>query len=395
MKTYDKFDGKSILIWGYGREGKSTENFLKKCANPAKIDIFEGKRDELKPDGYDYIIKSPGIVMDDDPPGFTSQTDILLEVYKKNIIGVTGTKGKSTTSALLHHVLNECLDRDVILLGNIGKPCLDYFDSIRDDTIVVFEMSCHQLAHARYSPHIAVFLNIYEEHLDYYHTFDNYFRAKCNITANQTGDDILYIGDQVPEIPTEARKITVSRGDTPHFELSIPGKHNEYNAYVVFKIATEQFGIDPDRVREALKTFKGLPHRLCFIGEKDGIKYYDDSISTIPNATIEALEAIGDVRSVIIGGLDRGISYDILIDFIKAHDEYIYIFAYESGQKIYESVKGPDNRILVSDLKEAVEKAKSVTPRGSSCILSPAAASYGYFRDFEERGDRFREFCGL
>ena len=393
MKKYERFDGKRILIWGYGREGKSTEKFLKEFCEPESVGIFEGKREDIREEDYDYIIKSPGIVMEDDDPKYTSQTDILLEVYKKNIIGVTGTKGKSTTSAMLHHVLDECLDTNVILLGNIGKPCLDYFGDIKDDTVVVFEMSCHQLAHAHFSPHIAVFLNIYEEHLDYYHTFENYFRAKCNITNNQDGNDVLYIGDQVPSFETKAVKKVIHRDDTPHFELNVPGKHNEYNAYVVSSIATEMFGIEPDRIRAALKTFKGLPHRLCYIGEKDGIKYYDDSISTIPNATIEALEAIKDAKSVIIGGLDRGISYDILIDYIREHNEYIYIFAYESGKKIYEAVKGPDNRILVEDLKEAVNKAKEVTPEGSSCILSPAAASYGYFKDFEERGDKFREFC--
>ena len=392
MKTYEKFDGKRILIWGYGREGRSTEKFLKEFCRPSGVEVFEGKKEDIRQSDYDYIIKSPGIIMDDDDPKYTSQTDILLEVYKKNIIGVTGTKGKSTTSAMLHHVLSECLDTNVILLGNIGKPCLDYFGDIEDDTVVVFEMSCHQLAHAHYSPHISVFLNIYEEHLDYYHTFDNYFRAKCNITKNQGPEDHLFIGDQVPAIDTEACVHVIKRDETPHFELGVPGKHNEYNAYVVSTIASDMFGLDDEDIRKALKTFKGLPHRLCYIGERDGIKYYDDSISTIPNATIEALGAIDDAKTVIIGGLDRGISYDILIDYIRQHNGYNYIFAYESGKKIYEAVKGPDNCILVEDLSSAVKTAKEVTPEGCSCILSPAAASYGYFKDFEERGDKFREY---
>ena len=394
-RTYDKFDGKSILIWGYGREGKSTERFLQKCANPKMVDVFEGKREDIDEDAYDYIIKSPGIVMEGDDPKYTSQTDIFLETFKDRIIGITGTKGKSTTSAMLHHVLADCTDRNVILLGNIGKPCLDYFEEITDDTIIVFEMSCHQLAHAKESPHVAVFLNLYEEHLDYYHTKEKYFEAKCNITKHQSSKDYLFIGDQVPEIKTDAQKTIVSRKGCPDYELMVPGDHNDYNAHVVFLIATQIYGANPEAVRRSLKTYEGLPHRLHYIGTKDGIKYYDDSISTIPNATIEALNAIKDARTVIIGGMDRGIDYNILIDFIKKHDEYNYLFAYDSGERIYKEVKEFSNCIKVDDLEAAVLMAKEITPQGSSCLLSPAAASYGYFRDFEERGDRFKEMVGL
>ena len=153
MKTYDKFTGKRILIWGYGREGKSTEHFLARFCRPEKVDIFEGKREDINEDLYDYIVKSPGIVMDDDDPKYTSQTQIFLENFRLNTVGITGTKGKSTTSALLHHVL-AAAGRKTVLLGNIGEPCLDYFDQIDDDTVAVFEMSCHQLAHVTISPHI-------------------------------------------------------------------------------------------------------------------------------------------------------------------------------------------------------------------------------------------------
>ena len=158
-----KFDNKSILIWGYGREGQSTEQFLKRCCKPRSVEIFEGKWEEIDREKYDYIIKSPGIAMEEDDEKVTSQTEIFLESFRDRVIGITGTKGKSTTAAMLYHVLSGS-DRKVIFLGNIGEPCLNHFEEIEEDTAVVFEMSCHQLAHAKISPHIAVFLSGQEEH---------------------------------------------------------------------------------------------------------------------------------------------------------------------------------------------------------------------------------------
>lgn len=398
--TYEKFDNKRILIWGYGREGKSTEQFLKDCCKVSSIDIFEGKREDIDEDKYDYIIKSPGIVMEEDNPKYTSQTDIFLEKFRGQVIGITGTKGKSTTSAMMAHVLSDCLDRKVILLGNIGEPCLNSFAEMDEDTIVVFEMSCHQLAHAHVSPHIAVMLNLYEEHLDYYKTLDKYYAAKQNIAGFQEEGDRFYVGDQVltvSDIPhNEGVNISViNRADTPEYELKVLGEHNRYNAYVVSTIARECFGVSEEAARESLKTFDGLAHRLQFIGNFDGVDYYDDSISTIPGATISALESVKNAYSVIVGGMDRGIDYSLLIDYVKEHPEYCYIFAYESGKRIYDSLKetgiSMEGCNYVSDLEAAVKLAKEVTPNGKACILSPAAASYGYFKNFEHRGEVFTE----
>ena len=395
MKKYTKFDGKKILIWGYGREGKSTEEFLKRCCSPKQVDVFEGKREDFNEQEYDFVIKSPGIVMEEDDPRFTSQTEIFLETFRDNVIGVTGTKGKSTTSSLLYHCLNECMEQRVILLGNIGEPCLNYFDEIEDDTIVVFEMSCHQLAHVKVSPRVAVFLNIYEEHLDYYKTFERYYAAKCNVTRYQQKGDLFYKGDQVPKIETNAETRIIYRDQVPDYDLKILGDHNNYNACFAYRIATEVYGADGEKVRRSLKGFTGLDHRLKLIGTVNGVDYYDDSISTIPNATIAALNAVGNAYSVIIGGMDRGIDYDTLISFIREHDEYYYIFSYASGRRIYEAVGSRENHIYADDLKAAVDAAKKVTPKGRACILSPASASYGYFKNFEERGDAFKELVGV
>ncbi|MBO4982191.1 MAG: UDP-N-acetylmuramoyl-L-alanine--D-glutamate ligase [Lachnospiraceae bacterium] len=383
-------NGKRILIWGYGREGKSTERFLERCCKPASVGIFEGKREEIREEDYDLIIKSPGIIMKEDHPKYTSQTELFLEEFRDRVIGVTGTKGKSTTSAMLQVVLSACSGRNVILLGNIGLPCLDYFEQITRDTVVVYEMSCHQLAHTRVSPHIAVFLNLYEEHLDYYGTVEAYFAAKSNITRYQKEGDYVFLGDNVPYIETKAERIVLDREKHCRYQIHIMGEHNQYNAEFVHEIAVKLFGCDEAAVMESLKGFEGLPHRLQYIGEKGGVRYYDDSISTIPEAAISAVNSIPKVQTILIGGMDRKINYDILIAFIRERRDIRFICAYASGKRIYDAVGDCDNCFYREDLKQAVELAKQITQNGRACVLSPAAASYGYFKNFEERGDAFR-----
>ena len=397
MSVTDRFAGKRILIWGYGREGKSTEDFLKRCCKPQSIEIFQGKIDEIDEDKYDYIFKSPGIVMHESNPKYTSQTQVFMEEYGKQTIGVTGTKGKSTTSSLLYTVLSACSGKEVILMGNIGLPCLDYFDHITNDTIVVFELSAHQLYHTTVSPHVGVFLNLYEDHLDYYENMDRYYMAKTHVAAYQGKSDFCYMGSNVPKFDTKGKRTIISCEKDYNYELSIEGNHNRYNAEFVYKIATEVFGCDGDAVRNALKTFTGLAHRLQKVATVDGVDYYDDSISTIPQATISAATSLKNAKTLLIGGMDRGIDYTVLEEFIPAHDEFNYICMYESGKRIYNAVTGDGswtskgNLIYVDDLEAAVLKAKDITRSGEACVLSPAAASYGYFKNFEERGDVFAE----
>lgn len=386
------FDGMKILIWGYGREGKSTENFLKRVCNPKSVEIFEGKREKINEVEYDLIIKSPGIVMDEDNPKFTSQTEIFLEKFKDNVVGVTGTKGKSTTSSMLFFVLSKCLERPVLLLGNIGNPCLDYYDTMTNDTIVVFEMSCHQLRYNKFSPHISVFLNLFEEHLDYYKTVDKYFEAKSSIAIHQKKGDFFYVGSEVPNIYTEGSRISISPDNIGDYVLSIEGEHNKYNAEFVYRIATERYGCNKEQVLDAISEFNGLSHRLEYVASMGDVRFFDDSISTIPEASISALLSIKDAKTILIGGMDRGIDYSKLIEFIKNHKEYNYICMYASGKRIYEAldVKSFDNVYFEEDLDNSVKKAIEITASGT-IILSPAAASYGYFENFEKRGEAFKE----
>lgn len=394
MEIIEKLNGKKILIWGYGREGKSTERFLKTHCPDAQVEIYEGTRDSFDIDRYDLVIKSPGIVLWEDDPKITSQTELFLEAYREHVVGITGTKGKSTTSAMLYTVLKHC-GKDALLVGNIGQPCLDDYDLVQKDTIVVYEMSCHQLWHTHVSPHTAVFLNLFEEHLDYYKTLENYFTAKSHITAYQQEGDVYYRGFNVPEIRTAATVVPLPQVPERQYELSINGTHNQYNADVVCRIAA-QYGCAESDILAGIRSFTGLPHRLQFAGTADGLRWYDDSISTIPQAAIGAAESLPEARTILVGGMDRGIDYNLLEEYIRKRRDLYFILAYDSGKRIFEELTegnmtdaGVPNFCYVPDLSAQVETARKVTPEGFAVVLSPAAASYGYFKNFEERGDAF------
>ena len=385
----ETFQDKRVLIFGYGREGKSTEHFLQTHCNPKSVDIFEGKLQEIQEENYDLIMKSPGIVMLERREKYTSQTELFLNAFGHQTIGVTGTKGKSTTSAMLYKVLHECYDGDAILLGNIGLPCFDYAADITPANRIVFELSCHQLLHITKAPHISLFLNLFEEHLDYYGDMEHYFLAKSHIGTNQESGDYLLLGENVPEIETKATKIMVPKPSRDYL-LTIPGEHNKLNAEFVFKAAALVEGTNLSKARESIEQFEGLPHRLQYFATVEGIRYYDDSISTIPQATVQAADSIKDAKTFLVGGMDRGIDYSLLVHFIEERQELTFILMYETGKRIYDSLSCKTNVILTEDLECAVKAAKENTKEGA-VVLSPAAASYGYFKNFEERGEAFKK----
>lgn len=378
------------MIWGYGVEGKATEEFIRTHCEVNVLEIFEGSEEEIYFSEYDYIVKSPGIPCKSSYKQLVSQTSLFLEEFRNQVIGVTGTKGKSTTSSLLYHTLEQC-GKEVLLVGNIGLPCLARYDDITKDSIIVFELSCHQLRDVTCSPHIAVYLNLYEDHLDYYGTMESYHNAKSNIILYQEKDDYSYVGENVPSISAKSRVESMVYKVEELIIDVLQGEHNQYNARVVQIMLEKHFHIAIEKSREAMNTFRGLSHRLEYIDTIEGIKYYDDSISTICQSAIQAVESVERAGSVLIGGMDRGIDYSDLIEFMKTNETVLFICMYESGRRIYEEVRECTNVYYVEGLEEAVKLAKEVTPKGSACILSPAAASYGYFKNFEERGNCFKE----
>lgn len=408
-KIKHELDGKSIAILGFGREGKATYEFIKKYVNYTDLAIADKSHievaekvylgnnycDELNK--YDIIIKSPGIAFKDikdkvDLDKVTSETELFLKFYRQNMIGITGTKGKSTTSSLVYSILKDA-EKDVRLVGNIGVPMFGCLENLANDTILVCEMSSHQLENCKFSPHIAVLLNIFEEHLDHYESYEEYQLAKVNIFRHQNEDDFVIYSENSKIVEDYVKKYAKAKKNAVNideiFETNLIGEHNQFNisvAATVMKI----FDVSIEVVKNAVKEFHGLPHRLEFVGVYDGIYYYNDSISTIPEATIKAVESLKNVDTLILGGMDRGIHYDSLVNFLSDGKVRNVVLMYETGKRIAKELNG-EGVYLVENLTEAVNLAKKLTYKDKICLLSPAAASYGYFKNFEERGDKFKE----
>ncbi len=431
IKNYT--NGKSVCILGFGREGKATYKIFEKYCAPSELVIADlnnidrlannlpehvglicGKDYQKCLDTYDIVFKSPGIVLEKKPSELsceiTSETQVFFSVFREQIIGITGTKGKSTVTSLIYHIFRES-GKDTRIAGNIGIPVFNIADDINDDTIIVCELSCHQLEYMTVSPAKAVFLNLYEEHLDHYGTMENYYNAKKNIYLHQNPEDMLWCDVKLKSDDMPSNVVTVSgksnnadvfivKGkvydaydgeyDIPVNEMKLLGVHNHYNIAVVWDICRSI--VSRQQFTNALISFSPLPHRLEYVGTFKDIRWYDDSISTACATAVEALKSVPNASTILIGGMDRGIDYKMLADYLLSHD-YNVICMEASGKRVYDMISDakPELFHYVPHLKDAVELAADITPKGQSCILSPAAASYGIFKNFEERGDAFRK----
>lgn len=449
----DIFHGKRIAILGFGREGRSTFRRLRQyfpgqtvniCDRDAKASLTEDPDVRsshvcwhLGPaylEGIkmaDIIIKSPGVpfsLIRNLPlrGRITSQSELFLELFRDQVCGITGTKGKSTTASLLYHILKTA-KKPAVLAGNIGMPCFDVLDDIRPDTRIVFEMSSHQLQDIGQSPQIAVLLNIFQEHLDHYTSFQEYQQAKMNIVRWQSDGDYFIFNPDNPllhslvsgmNIPSHlvslgsqfghAARIYCAGNDmvfadgTRQVSLAglcydpvIPGRHNLQNIGAAVAVSL-LLDVPEDMILKAVNSFRGLPHRLEFVGAFHGVNFYNDSIATIPEATMAAVNAFPDTATIILGGTDRGIDYKSLMDFLSGSSVEYFFFTGEAGRRMklmadaMRDFKGK-KLTLCSSFDEAVRLAVENTPPGRTCLLSPAAASYDAFKDFQERGTRFKD----
>lgn len=435
-KIYDiksLLKGKSILIAGYGREGRSTYKLIRKIlpdthlaiadSNPRLVnepivetdnhlDLYYGENYLNCADRFDLIFKAPGIPTFDfegkcDLDKITSQTDIFLQIYGKQVIGITGTKGKSTTTNLIASILKQQYP-DVVMAGNMGIPLFDVLDKVKEDTVVVCEFSCHQLESIHRAPHVSVLLNLFQEHLDHYHSYEDYKMAKMNIGLfQQEGDFFFYSSDNQELVDLVNAQKTSFKGKTFAYSLSdaekslvkdtpsnLLGTHNVSNIQVAYEVS-KVMGVSDQNFQKAVSQFNGLEHRLEYVGEYQGIRFYNDSISTIPAATIEAIKAIGEgnVATLIVGGFDRNIDYRMLVDFLKSHPVNNLICVGRAGERI-RGMLGEccriNNIISEDDYAKIVDSCYRLTPPGKVCLLSPAAASYDAFKNFEERGHIFK-----
>lgn len=432
--------GKRVLLLGFGREGQSTYHVLRQLGSYAKLDIADQSSPKELPDremvwitgpdyqkcldNYDVVFKSPGIVLEKEPYEYKcrilSQTEVFFHCFRDQIIGITGTKGKSTVTTLLYHLLKTG-GESTLLVGNIGIPCLDHIEEVRPETKIVFELSCHQLEYMTVSPHMGILVNIHEEHLDHYGTMEKYVESKRQIYKHQKDSDILICNVQcLPETGTCPSCLIRAGMDEPEAELNVRekggetwiyfrdrafripgdkikllGQHNYFDIGIAYSVCVI-LGMDDETFEEGLTSYEPLPHRLQYLGERDGVKYYDDSISTICDTTIQALKTLKDTDTVLIGGMDRGIDYRELIEYLSLCQVPHIILMESTGKRIYQEIykyypdfKDKARLILAEHLEEGVRRAREITRPGRSCLLSPAAASYGIFKNFEERGRAF------
>ena len=415
---FKRLRGKRILILGFGREGKSSLAFIQKFLPHAIVGVADKNESafkDLKTDAklyfgenyfdavkdYDIVLKTPGISLKDkdvDLSKITSQTDLFLDEFHSQIIGITGTKGKSTTSTLIYHLLKES-GRDAILAGNIGIPIFDVIEKISNKTIIVFELSAHQLQFIHRSPHIGILLNVFEEHLDHFGTFEAYRDAKLNIIRKMGDKDWAVTND---EFCYEADKMMIRSLNYQYYDFGVNwdnvplhGDHNRLNVKAAL-CAIYAFGIPVDDVLPHLYTFQPLEHRQELVGTFGGVTFYNDSISTIPQAAIAALQTIKGVKFLLLGGFDREIDYSPLIEYLMNNPVEHILYTGKAGARMFDMLQraGYQGDIKnFKDLNEAFEIIKSLSKNGDICLLSPAAASYDQYKNFEERGRVFKELA--
>ncbi len=455
-----KLANKQIYIFGLGMEGFSTYNYLRKIFPEKKLILIDDKPPQDLDQrwqqaasnpyttittadtfldtitnyeiGSGAMFKAPGIPVahplikkaEQKNLEFNSNTNLFLQIVRehKTIIGVTGTKGKSTTSALINQVLAKAGFKTV-LAGNIGQAPLDLLHQEITADYYVLELSSHQLLNLRSSPHFAVILNITPEHLDYYPDFASYVAAKARIVQFQHKNDYV-VYNPLFELPrqiaadSKAKKLPFGKktasqaGQLGHpnplayiqdsaiyyqqekiadiSDLSLKGEHNLLNSLPAVVIA-KQFGAETASIREGLQSFQPLAHRLEEVVEINGVIFVNDSLSTTPEAAIAAINSYeGRPIVLIAGGHERQQDFSQLAKTIDENDVRMLLYFNPTGARLANEVKNPNTiKEEVLSMEEAVTAASEFARNGWVVLLSPASASFGTFKNYEDRGDQF------
>jgi UDP-N-acetylmuramoylalanine--D-glutamate ligase len=447
------FQHKKIAILGMGIEGMSTAEFLRKF--DASITFFDQKTEsEIEKKvleraqslgkvvlgnnafeqivGFDLIVRSPGIHKDEpflkkaqeDGAIITSQTKLFFDLCPGQIIGVTGTKGKGTTSTLIYEMLKKS-GRDVYLGGNIGIPPIVFLENLIESSVVVLELSSFQLHDLTKSPHIAVMLMTVPEHQDYHSSIEDYINAKRNNLRFQTKEDFAIINRDYPashesDIFTDGQVFQVTRERSTAEQgtfikenalwmtmkgaewkiidldkIALPGKHNVENAAAAAMAATLA-GASKSDIYDILTTFTGLEHRLELVGEVEGVKYYDDSFSTTPETAIAAIGAFSEPKILILGGSSKGSDFSELGKVISDSTSIKVIIGIgEEWEVIKSHILNQKPHVVLlegaKDMRTVVQAAHKVALPGDIVLLSPACASFGMFKNYKERGNLFKE----
>ncbi|HSX07418.1 MAG TPA: UDP-N-acetylmuramoyl-L-alanine--D-glutamate ligase [Candidatus Saccharimonadales bacterium] len=423
-----------VAIIGYGVEGKSAAEYWHRLGD--QITICDQGEDVSVPayaearlgSGYlrglnefDVIVRSAGInpaVITAGNPGVESKiTTVVNEFLRvcptKNVIGVTGTKGKGTTSSLITEMLKNT-GRKVFLGGNIGLSPLDFLPYVTADSWVVLELSSFQLYDLKYSPHIGVCLMIAPEHLNWHAHMDDYLDAKSNMFRHQTPHDTaIYYAEnsnshRVASVSSGA-KITFYAAPGAYVadgyiqidnqqicaveDLKLLGKFNWQNVCAAVT-AVWQVTQDVTPLRRTLNTFSGLEHRLEFVREVHGVKYYDDSFGTAPQTAIVAIEAFSEPKILILGGSNKGIPFESLAKVV-AHSNVPHVLTIGETAPLIETALKNEGYTAITPggktMPEIVKKAAALAKPGDVVLLSPACASFGMFENYKARGNEFKQ----
>lgn len=453
MTNIEDLQGKKIGILGFGKEGLATANFLLKNGLTAVVyddadreSIGAEKIERFEQAGFEFILgatpdkvdvevlfRSPGIkpahpvllAAKNVNTFITSQTRYFFKHSPARIIGITGTKGKGTTTVLIAEMLEKNFAGKVFVTGNIGK--VDPFDLLPDlskEDLVVFELSSFQLQDLEYSPEIAICLMVTSEHLDYHENLEEYVMAKASICRYQKPGDFLVfardyegsrkiaeggqakkvsygfsenveglvIGDEVLEIHEGGKSFSMDVS-----ARKLKGKHNLENIAAAVLVA-RYVGVEFDSCQKVIEDFKGLEHRLELVGEFFGVKFVNDSISTVPESAIAAVQAFTEQLHVILGGSDKKSDYTKLAEVLATSSNIGSVFLMgETAKRIGISLEDAGyvgKLFYCSGLEEIFEKLPTIVSSGDVVLLSPASASFGLFKNYRQRGEKFKELAG-
>ena len=441
-----------IALIGFGLEAKSAYDYFKSIDQNNTFEIYdENPKSKIElPDGVkffgdfhdfskiqaDLIVRTPAVNPSRLPKSakITSVTNLFFEKCPAPIIGVTGSKGKGTVSSFIAEILRAA-GLKVYLVGNIGLPALNELSKIQKDDAVIYELSSFQLWDAQKTPHIAVLNNLEVDHLDVHDGFEDYVAAKMNIAKNQTENDFFIFNAENPIVLKNVENLKNQLkaelqpfqdynlahiqenhflwGDEVLFEtniLKIPGEHNQKNACAAM-IATFDFlrekGFENEEIfdfwREGLSKFAGLPHRLKFVREFEGVRFYDDSIATTPGSAIAALNSFEKPKILILGGSNKGADLSGLIEKIAKMPEQelrkVILMGAESEKLAQKLTSSGFERFInlgvKTNMQEVVKTAFENAKSGDVVILSPAHASFDMFKSYVDRGEQFVENVNL
>ena len=444
-------EGKKVLVFGSGISGigaadllnavgacpvvydgndrLSAEDIRSKLKDGKDVPVVLGELPQEVREGLDLVVLSPGVPTDlplvnelrEQGLKIWGEVELAYQMGKGRVLAITGTNGKTTTTAMLGKIMSDYLD-SVFVVGNIGTPYTSAALQMKEDTVTVAEISSFQLETIEdFCPQVSAILNITEDHLNRHHTMEEYIRVKELITCNQTKEQVCVLNyedltlrefgahapakvvyfssiQKLPEgIYLDGKNIVLKDGEkeiviTSTDRLKILGRHNHENTMAAAAMAYYA-GVPVESIRASVESFTAVEHRIEYVTEKQGVVYYNDSKGTNPDAAIKGIQAMDRPTILIGGGYDKESSYEEWIQAFDGKVRYLVLIG-QTREKIQDAAHrcGFKNTILADNLEEAVKLCASLARHGDAVLLSPACASWGQFDNYEQRGRKFKEY---